>query len=87
MQLPTKFENRDQKTDKSCASQSTNVASAANKTENQDLKKTRKTSAKQSTRAATSANRKQVNMMNNLISVPSHYFMSKLRVSFKNGLF
>uniref|UniRef100_A0A804P851 RING-type domain-containing protein n=1 Tax=Zea mays TaxID=4577 RepID=A0A804P851_MAIZE len=71
MQLPTKFENRDQKTDKSCASQSTNVASAANKTENQDLKKTRKTSAKQSTRAATSANRKQQNTDVDVSSKPS----------------
>ncbi|XP_066368586.1 E3 ubiquitin protein ligase DRIP2-like isoform X2 [Miscanthus floridulus] len=61
MKLPTKSENRDHKTEKSSASQSTKVATTANKTENQDQKKTRKTLAKQSTRAATPANKKQRN--------------------------
>jgi len=75
IKLPTKSENRDQKTEKSSASQSTKVATTANKTENQDQKKTRKTLAKQSTRAATPANKKQVNMENHLMFVTSHYFM------------
>jgi len=75
MKLPTKSENRDQKTEKSSASQSTKVATTANKTENQDQKKTRKTLAKQSTRAARPANKKQVNMENHLMFVTSHYFM------------
>ncbi|KXG37592.1 E3 ubiquitin protein ligase DRIP2 [Sorghum bicolor] len=61
MKLPIKSENRDQKTEKSSASQSTKVVTTANKTENQDQKKTRKTLAKQSTRAATPANKKQRN--------------------------
>jgi len=46
MKLPTKSENRDQKTEKSSASQSTKVATTANKTGNQDQKQTRKTLAK-----------------------------------------
>ena len=75
MKLPTKSENRDQKTEKSSASQCTKVATTANETENQDQKKTRKTLAKQSTRAARPANKKQVNMENHMMFVTSHYFM------------
>jgi E3 ubiquitin-protein ligase DRIP len=88
MKLPSKSENGDQKTDKSCPSQSTKAATSANKTENQDQKKTKKISAKQSTRAATPAKKKQVNVKNHLTFVTSQFDVKVLYgFSCKNGLF
>ncbi|XP_008665389.1 E3 ubiquitin protein ligase DRIP2 [Zea mays] len=86
MKLPSKSENGDQKTDKSCPSQSTKAATSANKTENQDQKKTKKISAKQSTRAATPAKKKQRNTDAQVSSKPSSEKRKNSKTADKDGL-